>query len=848
MIPISIELVNFRAIPYALIDLSSVTIAAICGRNGAGKSSAFTLAPIFSLFGDKIKGISMDDLVRKGTQEMAVTFTFEHQDSIYRTIRTRSIKGNGKSTLELQQKVNEQWESRSAEKIKDTEDIIRNLLNLDAETFTASSMILQGKANEFTAQTAGKRKEILQQVLGLNIYDQLLESARHKSATLNIEIERAKSKLTDLNETLAVKEEKDELLAEHKQQLAETSENLNKYEADLKLLQIEVIELQAKSTKAAELAKQSFVLFEEITLLGSERSGLVAKLDRAEKILQYETQIIEKSKEALVVQEKITILQTKAPRSQEIQAEQVRIQAEITKIETDSIPIVGQIASLTKLIANKSILDVAAAEFVESISSLEKLDKLQMLDQEKHSSLLVAQELSSSTRLQFENKKKALDERIRVLTGKTVMLADSNCIDVTIAACHFLSDAQKAKAELILANDEVAKLDPIECNILENAYELLLNERKALDYDQMVHLKLKERVNQLRPLSEQAGQLDAKVELLTNLEAQMKRFEESKLAAEVRLHNLNEESGALLLELVELPDLQQKLVKIMEWAVLKDQLATSIEIRGSATERIAAIDLEVTNKTNRRNGYDVDTSLLVLETIEFEAKKQMVPVYEQQIKAAREQQGILQVRIGGLQTELKAFEDAEAERKRITTYMEPLVKEWTRYQTLIKAFGKDGIPALIIENAVPALEKIANEILGKMSKGKHSLRFETQRELKSKDGIAETLDIMIGDWSGERPYETFSGGEQLRIDFAIRFALAELLACRAGSKVEWLTIDEGLGSQDGEHRALVLESIKAVADRFKKVLVITHIEEAQSVFDQRIYFENSDAGINIQVA
>lgn len=134
-----------------------------------------------------------------------------------------------------------------------------------------------------------------------------------------------------------------------------------------------------------------------------------------------------------------------------------------------------------------------------------------------------------------------------------------------------------------------------------------------------------------------------------------------------------------------------------------------------------------------------------------------------------------------------------------------------------------------------------------MSKGEHSLKFETQRDLKSRAGVAETLDIIVSDWHGERPYETFSGGEQLRIDFAIRFALAELLARRAGSRVEWLTVDEGLGSQDAEHRGLVLEAIKAVADRFKKTLVITHIEEAKACFDQVIYVEPNEAGTDVDV-
>jgi exonuclease SbcC len=76
--------------------------------------------------------------------------------------------------------------------------------------------------------------------------------------------------------------------------------------------------------------------------------------------------------------------------------------------------------------------------------------------------------------------------------------------------------------------------------------------------------------------------------------------------------------------------------------------------------------------------------------------------------------------------------------------------------------------------------------------------------------MAETLNIIVGDWFGERFYEIYSGGEQLRIDFAIRFALAELLARRAGAKVDWLTIDEGFGSQSDELLPMVINVVKAV--------------------------------------
>ena len=120
--------------------------------------------------------------------------------------------------------------------------------------------------------------------------------------------------------------------------------------------------------------------------------------------------------------------------------------------------------------------------------------------------------------------------------------------------------------------------------------------------------------------------------------------------------------------------------------------------------------------------------------------------------------------------------------------------------------------------------------------------------MKSKAGMAETLDIIVGDWAGERIYETFSGGEQLRIDFAIRFALAELLARRAGARVDWLTIDEGFGSQSDEYLPLVIEAVQSVASRFGMVLVISHVKQVQEAFEQTILFRPDGESVEVKVA
>ena len=140
---------------------------------------------------------------------------------------------------------------------------------------------------------------------------------------------------------------------------------------------------------------------------------------------------------------------------------------------------------------------------------------------------------------------------------------------------------------------------------------------------------------------------------------------------------------------------------------------------------------------------------------------------------------------------------------------------------------------MIIEVILPELEASSNDLLNRMTNGRMSVRFETQRATKSGDA-SETLDIRISDELGERPYEMYSGGEAFRINFAIRIALSKLLAHRQGAKLQTLFIDEGFGTQDTQGRERLIEAIRTIQDDFERLIVITHIDELKDAFPARI--------------
>ena len=177
---------------------------------------------------------------------------------------------------------------------------------------------------------------------------------------------------------------------------------------------------------------------------------------------------------------------------------------------------------------------------------------------------------------------------------------------------------------------------------------------------------------------------------------------------------------------------------------------------------------------------------------------------------------------------------------------EDLAHEAELYRELRRAFGRDGVPALIIESAIPELEAVANDLLLRMTDGRLSLRLETTRERK-RGGEIETLDIRIADEFGLRDYELFSGGEAFRINFALRIALSRLLARRAGAQLRALFIDEGFGTQDAAGRERLVEAIVAIQEDFDLILVITHIEELRDRFPRQILVEKGADGSRLRL-
>lgn len=287
---------------------------------------------------------------------------------------------------------------------------------------------------------------------------------------------------------------------------------------------------------------------------------------------------------------------------------------------------------------------------------------------------------------------------------------------------------------------------------------------------------------------------------------------------------------------------------------LKSQLATQPELEkkagelerahqhaGEAAERAEALREKIARWGDELERDRSSRSELEASAQTSEQTLRSAAISQADLDRLRLQKRMADERVGGARQKLAALATFERQRVERLKRREELSVDVGFFEDLREAFSKRGVPAMIIETAVPEVERSANELLTRMTEGRLNVRIETQRETKTGD-LREALDIVISDELGSRPYELYSGGEAFRINFAIRIALSKLLARRAGAQLRSLFIDEGFGTQDARGREHLVSAINSIQEDFDLILVITHIEELKDAFPTRIEVSKTSEG------
>ncbi len=334
-----------------------------------------------------------------------------------------------------------------------------------------------------------------------------------------------------------------------------------------------------------------------------------------------------------------------------------------------------------------------------------------------------------------------------------------------------------------------------------------------------------------------------RAELVMRLDAEVEARRSQYRENQAQLKKLADEQAAYDRQLAATThNLRGKSALVKRIAELQAAMAGA----GPARERIAGLSERRAGWAARLKEDETQAAALEAEAEQHNRILRDAAAKQRALDQLRHEDSLAKAGLGAAQQKLGALEGLAKQREAKRAERQQLADERGVYEELREAFGKKGVPALMIEAAVPEIEASANALLGRMTTGRMHVRFNTQKETQAGD-LRETLDIQIADELGTRAYENFSGGEQFRINFAIRVALSQLLARRAGTQLQTLIIDEGFGVLDASGRERLVEAINAAQHDFQRVLVVTHIEELKDLFPARIEIVKGADGSEIFV-
>lgn len=849
MIPVRLELKNFLAYraPQPVV-LEGVRLACLVGENGAGKSSLLD-AVTWALWG-KARTRRDNDLIHLGAADMYVQLDFDHEGQRYRVVRRRERRGSsGTGRLDLfiygeDGALNEIREGSSTA----TQQRIIDLLHLDYETFINSAFLQQGQADLFTTQQPAKRKQILSNILGLEAWAAFERDAKKQRDDFKAQVNVLDGRLKQIEEDLATEPSKRRELvdAQHAEEAAnselETAEKLlddvkdapgdlraaqdsqhehkrrkGEYERELEQVrgriqrQTQQIAAYREILDSREEIEQGYQNWQSAREASDELNeklralkGIDSRLSELERELATERTKLESEREALEKQIAQLQKQIDSADAAELQA----VQAQLTDLETKSTKreaLQQQITDLTgqhaEIVTEQKTLWASMQELRERIDTLEVVEGAecplcgQPLTDDHRAEMLAA--LQTQGEAQRDEYAANLERKKEIEATK-----------------------EQAEAQARQLTDELADLPRLQ----SRAGELQAQQQAAEEAGRQ-HATAVERLDEVRAALEND-------DYAPDVRAQLAALQKEKEALGYD-ENAHDEQAAALKSYRKYEEMHAQLtVAANSLPPLEEAQQASQGREQELVGNIAALDEELVT---------IEQQISELNVLVETFKQREKDVLRLRTAASNAREKVVVARQA-----LNALAEKREKKQEYTALRDEFTEQAALYDELAAAFGKNGVPAMIIETAIPELEGIANDLLTRMTDGRMAVMFSTQRE-KVTGGTSETLDIAIADELGTRGYEMYSGGEAFRINFAIRVALSKLLARRAGAHLETLFIDEGFGTQDADGRTRLVEAINAIKDDFDLILAITHIDDLKDAFPVHINVTKTPSGSTVSV-
>lgn len=878
--------------PHKLICLS--------GKNGHGKSALLD-AITWALWGVARKTLTSvkpdEGLLHLGQTQMFVMLDFELNGVMYR-VRREFLNTYGKPYANLDfglyDTATDKFSPLTDKTIRKTQEKIEQILRLSYDSFVNSAFLRQGHSNEFSKKSPKERKEILASILGLDQYETLrklaadkVKHAQTELATLQAFQEKLIGEMSkkegilaaiiELEKKLLAVTEQEKKMGAESTEITQQEKKLHELQKQYELLQFEYEKISQSET--AQLQK----LREYVSTWRTTHKKLIALPDQQtidaqkKELMRANQEHQQKLQRTLELKEQYLLVKEKGQQIADV------VQKAHLKTEQDALLLLERIR-IEQIAQEKKVKELFIKK--ETIDREQKeLGKTEVEYQAKIKAAASLQSAFENQTAQFEKRKAAyqkfitqanqLKTELNNIASKDALVhndKDPSCplCEQNLSASRrkflktkFTKDQQFREHQLKRLSRVIAQLKILlleqhgELEKLKKEGEALHTVQIKLEEIQITSTKLQLELNELskqliteEKRAEENKQALAKQEqtckdlevvrrtiLDTHQEYQINFKELESIVKEGKAIAYNQKQHQEVQTAIQALDTQiASYAALQAESIAQDERKKQIggliaELRVKRREKTQLLEKMAAFKNNAQQEQE-----LVSKRVELAHRT----------KEALTQKELLLQEQGRLQEQEKKLIQYEAEHKEQQKAIAQLQHTIFDYQIIATATGKDGVQALLIEEAIPEIEHEANYLLSRLTNNQAQIFIESLRDLK-KGGTKETLDIKISDPAGIRPYEMFSGGEAFRIDFALRIAVSKLLARRAGTALQTLIIDEGFGSQDDEGLSNIMDCIHKIQDDFSLIIIVSHLSTMKDQFPVHFVVEKRAQASRINV-
>lgn len=784
MRPVRISVEGFSAYRSRVdVDLTDVEFFALSGPTGSGKSSLVD-AMIFALYGrvPRLGGRAVAPVITAGADRARVAFEFEVDGETYVASRVAERSDTGASVREARLEGSDGTPLASG--AGDVTTAVESLLRLRFEDFTKTVVLPQGEFARFLNAGSRERRELLRDLLGLEVYERVRELANDRKSRAAGTVVSARSQLDSLDppDEGALEEAKSRLatLEELAADIADRVDALDTSEQGLAQTEAALASLEGAVERLRSLTAPDHLEEMEDRLIAAREAEALA-----EQALEAKKQVIED------LQGRLAAL----PSEESIAA----IRHAHTEIES--------------LDVRKAELDITAIE-----------DEVE----EKTAALAAAESRLAEV-------SQALD-RARVAHAAHAVRAELNVGEPCPVCAQVVSELPPISTPGELADVEQAASE---------AEQVVRTAREGLQAAQVALTKAGTRLSEI---DEQRARLAATVadspspEGLDEIEALVVRLggdvdeargEIGDLETTLRHARRGHEEAAEALRSMgrELMVSREKIADLKPPHSESDDPAVQwkdlLGWRDRRLDELAAEKATLSRRAETERAAVTSMRDSLVEELETAGVGAEHP-YAVQVERA----------IGVARHRVSQIEEVLERRTALEAQMKQAAAEEAVASALAGHLKANGFERWLMTGAITGLVSGANELLSQLSGGGYSLESD-------EEGSFRIIDHRNADEL--RDVATLSGGETFLVSLALSLSLAETLSGAGGTGLDAIILDEGFGALDEESLDIVAAVLEELAGKGLMVGIITHVKELAARAPVRYQVTRDPAGSTVEV-